>query len=81
MPYDENQTCENCFFHTEFEKDGLLIRCRFNAPMPGMYNLGPDMTKHNITRYPKCPGPGCGQWKPEEVIEIEEVIEPSTIKE
>lgn len=85
MPFDETRKCGNCLFHTEFEIDDPMIRCRFNAPIPSMYNIGVDMTKNNITRFPKCPGPACGQWQLEnepEIIEVEETVnEVSTIKE
>ena len=74
---DENKSCSNCLFHTEFEIDHGLIRCRFNAPIPKMYNIGEDMTRYNITRFPKCPGPWCGQWKSEfeepEIVPEEEL--------
>ncbi len=75
MAFDETRECGNCLFHTEFELDHGMIRCRFNAPIPKMYNIGEDMTRNNITRFPKCPGPACGQWQPEEVEEIIEVAE------
>lgn len=74
MSFDETRKCDNCLFHIAKPAESPLIRCRFNAPVPKMYNLGEDNTKNNMTRYPKCPGPACGQWQTEEEPEI--IIEP-----
>lgn len=72
MPFDETRKCGNCLFRLVLEDQNP--RCRFNAPVPrqvdGRYE---DMIKYDVTRYPKCPGPACGQWQPEEEPEI---IEP-----
>ena len=84
MPFDETRKCGNCLFRLVLEDQ--LERCRFNAPFPRMFmGNADDMTRFNVTRFPRCPGPACGQWQPEnepEIIEVEETVnEVSTIKE
>ena len=66
MAFDENRTCGNCLFRLVLVDD-QIDRCRFNAPLPKSVptSTGDINAIHNITVYPRCPGPACGQWKPE----------------
>ena len=72
MAFDETRKCDNCLFQLILEDQ--LKRCRFNAPMPRSYMANAeDMTRYNVTRFPRCPGPACGQWQ---AAEEPDIIEP-----